>query len=162
MCVVAACGESRSGGSAQRVAVGAPVPAYAAVSLAGDSVRLASLQGRVVLLNVWATWCYPCRDEIPELVQLHQRYGDRGLDIVGVSIDAAGSDDAIRDFMRDFGMTYAVWRDPGERVSSQFATIGVPVTFLIDRSGVLRWQKTGPIQPGDSTLTVALERALAG
>lgn len=143
-----------------RVDIGAPVPAYAAASLAGDSVSLEALRGKVVLLNVWATWCHPCRDEIPELQALHERYAARGLELVGVSVDAESADDAIRAFMRDFRMTYPVWRDPGERVSAQFHIVGVPATFLIDRGGVLRWRKTGPIQPGDTTLVRALEEAL--
>lgn len=143
-----------------RVDIGAPVPAYAAASLTGDSVSLAGLRGKVVLLNVWATWCHPCRDEIPELQALHERYATRGLELVGVSVDAESADDAIRSFMHDFRMTYPVWRDPGERVSAQFHIVGVPATFLIDREGVLRWRKTGPIQPGDATLRQALEQAL--
>jgi cytochrome c-type biogenesis protein len=123
-------------------------------------VSLAQHRGKVVLFNVWATWCHPCRDEIPELRALHARYQSRGLELIGVSVDADGSDDVIRSFMRDFEMEYPVWRDPGERVSTRFLVIGVPATFLIDREGILRWRKTGPIQPGDSTLVAAIEQAL--
>ena len=146
--------------ASSRVAVGAPAPSYQAVSLDGDSVSLAGHRGKVVLFNVWATWCHPCRDEIPELRALHARYQPRGLELIGVSVDADGSDDVIRSFMRDFQMEYPIWRDPGERVSTRFLVIGVPATFLIDREGILRWRKTGPIQPGDSTLVAAIEQAL--
>jgi cytochrome c-type biogenesis protein len=114
-----------------------------------------------VLLNVWATWCHPCRDEIPELREIHDRYKARGLELIGVSVDAGGSDDAIRAFMKDFRMEYPVWRDSDERISAQFLVVGVPATFLIDRKGVLRWRKTGPIQPADSSLTAAIESALS-
>jgi cytochrome c-type biogenesis protein len=145
---------------ARRVAVGAPAPPYRTVSLGGDSVSLAAFRGKTVLLNVWATWCHPCRDEIPELQAIHERYQSRGLELVGVSIDADGMDAAIREFMRDFRMTYPIWRDPDERVSTEFLVVGVPATFLIDRDGVLRWRKTGPIQPGDTSLVTALERTL--
>lgn len=144
-----------------RVDVGLPVPAYHAVTIAGDSTSLAAQQGKVVLLNVWATWCHPCRDEIPELQSMFDRYRDRGFEIVGVSVDADGNDAAIRQFIREFRMTYPVWHDPDERVSTQFLIFGVPATFLIDRKGILRWKKTGPIQPGDTTLTRAIEQALA-
>ena len=143
-----------------RVEVGAPAPAYRTVALNGDSVSLAAHRGKVVLFNIWATWCHPCRDEIPELQELHEKYRARGLELVGVSVDADGSDDAIRAFMRDFRMTYPVWRDPDERVSNQFLVLGVPATFLIDREGVLRWRKTGPIQPNDTSLVAAIERAI--
>lgn len=144
----------------EQVAVGAPAPAYATVALNGDSVSLASLRGKVVLFNIWATWCHPCRDEIPELRALHAKYKDRGLELVGVSVDADGTDDAIKGFMEEFRMTYPVWRDPDERVSTKFLAIGVPATYLIDREGILRWRKTGPIAPNDSTLAAAIERAL--
>lgn len=160
-CVSALSGCSGDGaGSSARVAVGSPVPAYTTVSLAGDTVSLADQRGKVVLLNVWATWCHPCRDEIPELQAMHEQYAARGLELIGVSVDTESADDAIRAFMRDFRMTYPVWRDPAERVSAQFHIVGVPATFLIDREGVLRWRKTGPIQPGDATLREALEAAL--
>lgn len=154
-------GDSSSGrATGGRVEVGAPAPSYRAVALNGDSVSLAAQRGKVVLFNVWATWCHPCRDEIPELQALHVKYQPRGLELVGVSVDAEGSDEAIKAFMKDFEMTYPVWRDPDERVSAQFLVVGVPATFLIDRDGVLRWRKTGPIQPRDTALVAAIERAL--
>lgn len=154
--------DSRSddGAVSGRVDVGAAAPGYRTVSLDGDSVSLAAQRGKTVLLNVWATWCHPCRDEIPELRALHEKYRSRGLQLVGVSVDADGDEDAIRAFMREFQMTYPIWRDPDERVSAQFLVVGVPATFLIDPLGVLRWRKTGPIQPNDTTLIAAIERAL--
>lgn len=158
--VVAAGGCSADGAGSARVDIGVPVPEYTARSLAGDTVSLAAQRGKVVLLNVWATWCHPCRDEIPELQAIHEKYAARGLELVGVSVDTESADAAIEAFMRDFRMTYPVWRDPGERVSAQFHIVGVPATFLIDREGVLRWRKTGPIQPGDATLEAAIEQAL--
>lgn len=147
-------------GASDKVEIGAPAPGYRTVSLDGDSVSLAAHRGKVVLLNVWATWCHPCRDEIPELQAIHVKYQPRGLELIGVSVDSDGSDDAIRSFMTDFRMTYPVWRDPDERVSAQFLVVGVPATFLIDREGVLRWRKTGPIQPNDASLTAAIEAAV--
>ena len=152
--------KSKAEGSAERIAVGAPVPAYSTLALGGDSVSLAGLRGKVVLLNVWATWCHPCRDEIPELESLYQKHKARGFEIIGVSVDAGNDDAEIRDFMREYKMTYAVWRDPDERVSARFLLVGVPATFLIDRQGVLRWRTPGPILPGDTTLAAAIERAL--
>ncbi len=157
--VAGAC--SGSGGeSSGRVEIGQPAPSYRAVSLAGDSVSLADQRGKVVLLNIWATWCHPCRDEIPDLRRIHAQYRARGLELVGVSVDADGADESIREFMKEFEMTYPVWLDPAERVSTQFLTIGVPTTFLIDRDGILRWRRTGPVALGDTTLTSAIERAL--
>ena len=149
-----------SGEGTGGVELGKPAPEYRAISVDGDSVSLASQRGKVVLFNVWATWCHPCRDEIPELLVLYDKYKPRGLELVGVSIDANGSEEAIRSFMKDFRMTYPIWRDPDERVSAEFLVVGVPATFLIDRNGILRWRKTGPIQPRDSSLVAAIEQAL--
>ncbi len=143
-----------------RVEIGAPAPSFATVSLDGDSVSLANNRGRVVLMNIWATWCHPCRTEIPELVAVHARYHDQGLETIGVSVDTDGTDDAIRTFVRDFKMTFPIWRDPDERTTALFRTVGVPSTYLIDKNGILRWRKIGPIAPGDTSLTNAIERAL--
>ena len=159
---LSSCGARTEGAAVNsgRVEIGLPAPAYATLSLDGDSVSLARERGKVVLLNVWATWCHPCRAEIPVLQQLHERYKAKGLTIVGVSVDTDGTDETVRRFMHDFEMTFPVWRDPDERISALFHTIGVPATFLIDQQGILRWRKTGPIAPTDTSLRAAIERAL--
>jgi len=153
------CTPSAEGGA---VAVGSPAPAYRGVRLGGDSVSLESLRGRVVMLNIWATWCAPCRDEIPVLQALHEQYGRDGLEIVGVSVDARGEQARIGDFARGMRMTYPIWHDPDDRVSSLYRAIGVPETYLIDRDGILRWRRIGPIAPGDSTLVRALAETISG
>ena len=144
-----------------RVAIGEPAPRYAATTLAGDSASTPALAGKVVLLNIWATWCAPCRDEIPYLQSLYERHRDSGLEIVGVSVDARGQESAIREFASEFRMTYPIWRDPDERVQSLYMALGVPSSYLIDRAGILRWQRLGTIRASDTTLTRALTEALA-
>jgi peroxiredoxin len=145
-----------------KIEVGSPGPAYSARSMTGDSVSLAGLRGKVVLLNAWATWCGPCRKEIPELRAIHDTYRARGLELVGVSVDADGSDQAIQDFVREFKMDYTIWRDPGEIVTATFRLPGLPATFLFDKQGVIRWKATGVVEPGDTSLTNAIERAISG
>ena len=140
--------------------IGTAAPPYRAISLSGDSVSLEQSRGRVVLLNVWATWCHPCREEIPVLQALHARYASRGLELVGVSVDARGEEATVREFAADFGITYPLWLDPDERVQSTFLAVGVPATFLIDRGGVLRWRHVGPVRANDTSLVHTLERAL--
>ena len=147
--------------SPPRVEIGHPAPRYAATTLAGDSVSTAALTGKVVLLNIWATWCAPCRAEIPYLQSLYEQHRAEGLEIVGVSVDARGQDVAIRDFAQEFHMTYPIWRDPDERVQSLYLALGVPSSYLIDRTGVLRWRRLGTIRERDTTLTRALTSALA-
>jgi len=114
----------------------------------------------VVLLNVWATWCIPCRREIPELQALHQQYSGRGLKVVGVSVDDAADAADVTEFVHNFSMTYTVVRDPANRISKLFRTPGVPSSFLIDRSGVVRWRHIGPFTSGDADLRKALEKSL--
>ena len=146
--------------SPQRVEIGQPAPRYAATTLAGDSVSTGALAGKVVLLNIWATWCAPCRAEIPYLQSLYEKHRADGLEIVGVSVDARGQDAAIRDFAQEFRMTYPIWRDPDERVQSLYMALGVPSSYLIDRTGVLRWRRLGTIRESDTTFTRALAAAL--
>jgi cytochrome c-type biogenesis protein len=142
------------------VTVGEPAPPYSSTTLDGRPISIADQRGKVVLLNIWATWCHPCREEIPVLQSLQERYAARGFDVVGVSIDAAGEEETIRSFARGMGMTYPIWYDPDQRVSTTFLAIGVPASYLIDRDGVLRWRRLGLIRPTDSTLTTAIEFAL--
>lgn len=154
--VFAACAEQASVPGA----VGDAAPAYGAVNLQGDSVDLAALKGQVVLLNVWATWCIPCRREVPELQALHQELAGKGLRVLGVSIDGGEADAEVAGFIHDFKMTYTVLRDPGERVLSVFRIQGVPASYLIDRQGVVRWRTLGPFQAADPALQAALRKSL--
>jgi cytochrome c biogenesis protein CcmG/thiol:disulfide interchange protein DsbE len=156
-----ACGRADAPRAATGVTVGAPAPAYAAQTLEGTPVALADLKGRVVLLNIWATWCQPCRQEMPALDTLHTRYGGEGLTVVGVSIDEPQTRDRIAGFAQDLGAHYTLWHDPDDRVSSTFLAIGVPASYLIGRDGTLRWKHVGPVTASDGPLTAALTAALA-
>jgi peroxiredoxin len=155
--ILPACAEVESG----RVEVGRPAPDYSAMNLEGDSVHLAALAGNVVLLNVWATWCLPCREEMPALQELYERHSAEGFDVVGVSVDGRGDRPAIRRFVEDYELTFTIWHDPDDVVMNRFRVIGVPATYLIDRDGVLRWRHMGPVTADDPTLLAALEEALA-
>lgn len=142
--------------------VGALAPALEARTLEGTTVWLDSLRGAPVLLNVWATWCHPCRDEIPVLEALHRRHGPRGLRVLGVTIDNAGRTADIRRFAAEYGMTYPIWHDPDQYVMPAFSVIGVPTTVLIDTAGKLVWRKTGEVKAGDPALEAALASILGG
>ncbi|HEX8358668.1 MAG TPA: TlpA disulfide reductase family protein [Longimicrobium sp.] len=154
--LLASCDAARGGPPA----VGKPAPEFEAVALEGARpVSLKALRGRPVLLNVWATWCHPCRQEIPALQKIHQTR--KGLEVVGVSIDEPGQDAEIRSFLRQYGATYPVWLDPDDRVASTFATVGVPTTFLIGADGTLLWKHVGPVSAEDPVLGRALDTALS-
>jgi cytochrome c biogenesis protein CcmG, thiol:disulfide interchange protein DsbE len=134
---LAGCGDVPQGA----VVVGSPAPDFAAPTLAGDTISLANLRGEVVLLNIWATWCAPCREEMPDLQWIEDEFGDREFRVIGVSIDQAHADGAVARFLEDHAIDFLVLRDPRSVSARRFRTIGVPESFLIDRQGVLaaRW-----------------------
>lgn len=142
------------------VAVGAPAPAYAAQLLDGTPVSLAEHKGEVVLLNIWATWCKPCRQEMPALDTLHHRHAAEGLRIAGVSIDVDDDRAKVAEFAASLGATYTLWYDPDDKVSTTFLAIGVPASYLIGRDGTLRWRHVGPVTADDGPLNAALRAAL--
>jgi peroxiredoxin len=143
-----------------RVAAGSAAPAFRAVTLAGDTVSLESLRGAPVLLNLWATWCAPCRRETPYLQSVHERYRGRGLQVVGVTTDARAAADDVQAFLDEFGVTYRILHDPDARSMDLFSAIGLPASFLIGADGVVRWTKLGEVREGDRRFERALESAI--
>lgn len=127
------------------VTVGSPAPAFEARTLdAAPAPRtLADYRGEVVLLNVWATWCAPCRVEMPSLQALHDEFGPQGLRVVAVSIDDPGSEDQIREFAREYRLTFDILHEPAARIKRGYQTTGVPETFIIGRDGVIRKKVIG-------------------
>jgi peroxiredoxin len=146
---------------AGRVEVGGAAPAYEALTLDGVPVSLQGLAGNVVLLNVWATYCHPCREEMPGLQTLQQRYGDEGLRVLAVSIDHARAGSAIRSFLDDLGIEFTVLHDPESVVSRAFRTVGVPETFLLDRDGRIAARWIGQFDPLGADALARIEAALA-
>lgn len=158
LCAVSGC--NKGDAPPTEVAIGKPIPPYVATSLDGAATSIADHKGKVVLLNVWATWCAPCREEIPYLQSLYDQHASNGLEVIGVSVDARGSEDTIRGFQKDFGMRYPIWLDPDERVQTLYLALGVPASYLIDRDGILRWKHLGTVRATDTTFTRALDAAL--
>ena len=109
-------------------------PDFTLSTLSGASLSLAALRGKVVLLNFWATWCVPCRKEMPAIEALYQRYKDRGLEVLAVSLDK-GSTSVVEAFVKEVGVTYRVALDPSWATARTYGVRGLPTTFLIDRTG---------------------------
>lgn len=141
--------------------VGDAMPAYTAKTLGGAPYDLASEKGSVVLINVWATWCGPCRFEIPELQKMHDEFGKRGFKVVGVSVDEGEAKD-VQQFVTDQKMTYPVVLDPDGRIANLLATTVLPTSVLLDRHGKIVWREVGAIPADEPTLKKALAAALAG
>ena len=137
-------------------------PDYGADYLDGaGSFTLDQFKGEVVLLNVWATWCEPCKREMPELNAISQEFEDQGLRVIGVSIDRMQSDDALKQFAADHDASYTLAKDPKDRFSTVFKTSGVPVTLLIDRSGNIAYQWQGELDEGSAENRQLIAAALA-
>jgi peroxiredoxin len=149
--------------------IGARVPSYSATTLSGAERSLADYQGKVVLLNVWATWCRPCVQEMPALERLYQQFKGDGLEVVAVSIDAGlgvldpfgrqGGDVAA--FVRDHGLTFTILLDPKNRIEPLFQLTGIPTTVVIDRKGRIVRKAIG-IEAWDDEKHQAEVRALLG
>ena len=121
-----------------------PAPDVQFEALDGKPFRLSSLRGRVVLLNFWATWCQPCRAEIPEFNALQRDLEPKGLSVVGVSVSPVDTADSIRSFQKDIRQDYTVLRG-AEEIGSQFGNgPGLPVTYVLDREGRIRQKFIGP------------------
>ena len=141
--------------------VGDAMPAYTAKMLDGAPFDIASQKGSVVLVNVWATWCNPCRFEIPTLQKMYDQNAKRGFKVVGVSVDEGDAAD-VKKFADEQKMTYPIVLDPDGRIANVLSTTVLPTTVLLDRHGKIVWREVGAIPSDDPTLKKALDAALAG
>jgi cytochrome c biogenesis protein CcmG/thiol:disulfide interchange protein DsbE len=107
-------------------------------------LALADFRGKVVVLNFWASWCAPCVEEMPSLVQLQQRFKDKGVTVVGVSIDVDG--DAYHKFLKDYKIDFPTVRDPDQKTSSLYGSFKWPETYIIDRHGMVRRKFIGAVE----------------
>lgn len=110
----------------------------------GEPFKLSDHKGKVVLLNIWATWCAPCREEVPDFVELYDRYKDEGLEILGVSIDKQG-ESVVRPFMEEYNVNYPVVIDRGTIMDKYGPTMGIPTTYVIGREGNLEYFAVGAL-----------------
>lgn len=154
---LSACGMADLPGPPQ---IGEMATPYAVADLQGDTVSLESLKGEVVLMNLWATWCAPCRAETPYLQSVFEERRDEGFRIVGVSMDTGNAADQVAMFVDEYEVTYTILHDGQMRGMELYQVLGLPATFLIDREGVLRWMRYGPIPEDDPEFLAALDAVL--
>jgi peroxiredoxin len=126
---------------------GALAPDFLLGRLDGSELRLSDLRGQPVVLNFWATWCAPCRKEIPQFVDASERFREQGLVVVGANLQEGKS--IVRPYADDFGMDFPIVIDVDGEVGDAYRLLGLPVTFFIDRDGIVRSVFTGPFEESD-------------
>ncbi|HEY6808176.1 MAG TPA: TlpA disulfide reductase family protein [Gemmatimonadales bacterium] len=141
------------------VGVGSRAPDFHAVDLAtGRPVTIADYRGKVLLINIWATWCVPCRVEMPAIQQLHRMMPDTGFRILAVSVDKDPPARVTR-FAQDLGLTFTILQDRPGTIQDTYQTTGIPESFVIDRNGVIVKKVVGPAE-WDGPVNVTLIRRL--
>jgi cytochrome c biogenesis protein CcmG/thiol:disulfide interchange protein DsbE len=122
-----------------------PAPDFTLTGFDGQTVRFADLRGQVVVVNFWASWCPPCREEAAYLERTSRDYQGRGVVFLGV--DWVDTEKEALAYIEEFDITYFNGPDLGTRIAQAYRIQGVPETFFIDKSGQVRWVKIGPLYP---------------
>ncbi len=135
-----------------------PAPAFQALRLDGTVAGLADYRGKVILLNVWATWCGPCRAEMPSMERLQQRFANSDFQVVAVSVDQEGSA-VVRQFAQELNLTFDILHDPTGEIQAVYRTSGVPESWVIDRDGTITKKVIGATE-WDSPANITLVQAL--
>jgi cytochrome c biogenesis protein CcmG/thiol:disulfide interchange protein DsbE len=138
--------------------VGQPAPEFSLADLKGNAVRLANLKGKIVFVNVWATWCEPCRQEMPSMQALYTTLAGPDFEMLAVSADQSKKD-VIERFVQMHKLSFPVLPDPDLQVAGRYRVTGYPETFIINRNGVIVAHEIGPRQ-WDAPETLATLRTL--
>lgn len=117
---------------------GFSAPDFTLETLEGDKLTLSELRGHPVLLNLWASWCLPCRVEMPAIERVYQRHRGDGLVVVGMNVTSQDSEAAARAFAQEFGLTFPIVLDRDGGASARYEVMGLPSTYFIDRGGTIR------------------------
>ena len=116
--------------------IGKPAPDFGFADLDGKKVRLSDYRGKVVLVNIWATWCRPCVDEMPSLGRLYRKFKDKDFEVLAISIDAEGAK-MVAPFVKEYKLTFPALIDPEGSIKESYGVTGVPESFIIDQQGIL-------------------------
>jgi thiol-disulfide isomerase/thioredoxin len=135
----------------------APAPAFSLASRAGGEVSLADLKGQVVMINFWASWCGPCRQEFPALDQIYAKYKPMGFTLVAINVETEKAD--AERFLGATPVSFPILFDPDNKVSGSYGVSAMPTTVLVDRQGRVRWQHRA-YKPGDEAKYIEQIRAV--
>ena len=134
-----------------------PAPDFTLANRAGGEVSLAGLRGQVVMINFWASWCGPCRQEFPALDQIYAKYKPMGFTLVGINVESEKSD--AERFLGGQKVSVPILFDPQNKVSGSYGVSAMPTTVLVDRQGRVRWQHRA-YKPGDEAKYIEQVRAV--
>jgi thiol-disulfide isomerase/thioredoxin len=135
----------------------APAPGFELPARGGGTISLESLRGRVVMINFWASWCAPCREEFPVLESLYRKYQPLGFVLLAVNVESDGADAAR--FLAETPVSFPIAFDRDNAVSAAYGVSAMPTTLIVDRKGQLRWLHRA-YKPGDENLYLDQVRAL--
>jgi len=127
-----------------RAKVGLPAPNFTFAGLDGKKVSLTDFKGKVVFLNIWATWCPPCREEMPSMEILYQELKGKDFEIPAVSVDASGAT-VVAPFMKEYKLSFPALLDPEGTIQNLYGTTGVPESFIIGKEGIIEKIVIGPM-----------------
>jgi len=129
----------------RRPGIGQPAPQFDLALIDGTTLSTAQHQGRVWVLNFWATWCSPCEDELPDLQTVWEEYQDQDVVVVGIAIHDPAELDDVEAMRTQSGITYPVGLDPREEIAGDYGITGVPETFVVDATGHVAYIHVGPV-----------------
>ncbi len=135
----------------------APAPEFRLASRAGGEMSLSSLRGQVVMINFWASWCGPCRQEFPALDEMYRKYKPMGFAMLGINVESEKAD--AERFLGMRPVSFPILFDPDNRVSNSYGVSAMPTTVLVDRKGQIRWLHRA-YKPGDEAEYIAQIRAM--
>lgn len=154
-------GDPYSGMNVEKPKVRVKAPAFTLKNLDGQDMSLSGFQGKVVILNFWATWCAPCREEMPAMEKLWNKYKDKSFVIIAISADR-GSPEVVRRFIEEQGVSYPVLLDPTGKVRNQYEVVAFPTTYIIGRDGRITGRIVGAAPWGGPASYRLVEEALKG
>ena len=134
-----------------------PAPEFRLANRAGGEMSLSGLKGQVVMINFWASWCGPCRQEFPALDQIYSKYKPMGFQMIAINVESEKAD--AERFLGKTPVSFPILFDPDTKVSGNYGVNAMPTTFLVDREGRLRWQHRA-YKPGDEAKYIEQIRAM--
>ncbi len=143
--------EDRNAGKAEDIpgvnlpesaSIGTKAPDFELVNLEGRTIKLSELRGKIVILNFWATWCEPCKLEMPFFEELHKK-GMANLEILGINFDEPAS--RVEEFVKEYSVQFPILLDPGAEIQKLFRVRGYPTTLIVDKDGIIRYHHIGLI-----------------